>query len=169
MKRRRQYFSNKGPSIGGVIGFPIIAISFFGMGLLFFFLIGQISTLGCEREADQQVNCTLSTSWMNLYPLSERSVPNLQGAQVEPDCSDDGCTYRVLLTTSRTSVPMNDLYTSDERGLSALAERINAYLDDPSQRSLEVENGGGFLIIFPLVFMTVGGVFAFLGSRSIFR
>ena len=150
------------------LAMPGAAIGFFGLGLLFFFLIGQTSILRCARVENNQVDCTLTTTWMKLRTLRERQIEQLQAAQVETDCDDDGCTYRVLIATTGYELPLSEAYTSDEGEHRALAKKINDFLKDPNQRSLEVETGGGWMTMIPVLFIAVGVVFAALSTRSIF-
>ena len=87
---------------------------------------------------------------------------------METNCDDEGCTYRVLITAPGHTVPLSDTYTSDHDEQRGLVKRINDFLHDPGQTNLEVETGGGWFAMTPVLFMAVGLVFAFLSTRSIF-
>lgn len=133
-----------------------LAALFFGVGLFFTFIIGQVSTLTCNRtrEAD---HCVLRVNWMGLAPLRETYIEGLQSAQVEESCDDEGdCTYRVVLITTRQRLPFEAAYSSGKIDKDEIAARINTFTRDPEIRTLEERTGGGFWLILPLVFVASG-------------
>lgn len=137
--------------------FTILAVMFFGAGMLFSYLLGQMNTLKCEREdrADDAA-CRLTTSWMNIRTLKERSIPRLDSAGIEEYCDDDGCTYRVVLFSGAGDIPLSSAFSSAENSHRITAEQINTFLQDANQQTLEVESGGGWLLAVPVIFAVLG-------------
>jgi hypothetical protein len=132
-----------------------LAVLFVGIGLLTAFLLGKVSTFSCAR-ADDADRCVLRQNWMGIAPLKETRIEDLQGAQVETSCDDDGCTYRVLILTARQNFPLIAAYSSGQQSKERMVDQINAFVKDRSIPSLEVRDGGGFWMIFPLIFLVVG-------------
>jgi hypothetical protein len=129
---------------------------FFGTGLVLFYLLGQVATLNCTREADQQVGCILTTKWMNISRLEEVKFYPLLAADTEESCDEDGCTYRVALKTRSGSLPMTEGYSSGYDDKKQQVDQINRFLADSSQQTFQLVSGADLWIIFPLVFMGVG-------------
>lgn len=133
----------------------VLALIFVGVGLLISFLLGQVSTLTCNRVEDAD-RCVLRVNWMGLSPLRETRIEGLQGAQVEESCDEDGCTYRVVLVTTRQTLPFETAYTSDKTDKEATAAQIDAFVKDRQISTLEVSTGGGLWLIIPVIFIALG-------------
>ena len=69
------------------------------------------------------------------------SIPmgELQRAEVEVNEDSDGDTYRVVLITENGRIPLSEVYSSGERGKRARANQINAFLSNPEQMSLRIQ------------------------------
>jgi len=147
--------------------FTILAVIFFGFGTLFSYLLGQVNTLTCERgDRVDDLTCRLTTSWMNIRTLKVRSIPRLDAAGIEEYCDDDGCTYRVILFSGAGNIPLSSAYTSAESSHRMTAERINTFLQDGSQQTLEVETGGGWILVVPVIFAVLGLFFSWKTFRQ---
>ena len=132
----------------------ILSMIFVGVGLLFTFLLGKVYTLECSRQL-ALAQCNLHTSWLGLVDLSDRPLRRIYSARVEQSCDED-CTYRVSIETDQGSVPLDSAYTSDQSGKILKVDAINTYLADSTQPTLEVQDGGGFWLVFPLIFVAIG-------------
>jgi hypothetical protein len=133
----------------------VLALAFFGVGLLLTFLLGQISTLSCDRVEDAD-RCILSVKWLGLASLKETRIEGLLGAQVEESCDSDGCTYRVVLVTARQTLPLEVAYSSGKAEKTEITDQVNAFTKDRTLRTLKVKAGGGLWLIIPCIFLAVG-------------
>jgi hypothetical protein len=139
-------------------------------GCLSGFIFGQTITLNCTRSEPNQVQCSQQRRWAGLVPLGEDSIRNLQGAEVEDDCDEDGCMYRVLLKTTDGPAPLTSVYSSGLTPQEETAERINGFVQDREQNSLTVEDNSGLWgILFALIFSSVGLVIAGIGGFNAIR
>lgn len=132
----------------------ILAVVFVGAGLLFTYLFGQQTTLTCTRLNTLE-QCTLQTSWMNLVPLHHRSIEGIRSASVEESCDEDGCTYRVLIRTERDEIPLGQAFSSGMAPKQRKADQINAFASQ-QKNELKVSEGGGWWVLFPLIFVIIG-------------
>ena len=130
----------------------LLALVFFGAGLLLSFLLGKIFTLSCHR-ADNADRCVLRVTWLGLTTIKETHIEGLQAAQVEESCDEDGCTYRVVLVTTLQPLPLTDFYSSGESEKQILADKINDFAGNREIRDLEIRQGGDLLLIVPIVFL----------------
>jgi len=145
-----------------------LAALFLATGVGTLFLLGQVQTLRCQRaEGGVLVDCRLVNTWMKSTVLDDRPLPPLRRALVERGCDDDGCTYRVLLETDRSTLPLSDISTSDQSDQEGIARRINEYLDAPGDTPLEVETGGGLILIVPVMFLAAGIYLAVSAIRGL--
>jgi hypothetical protein len=133
----------------------LLAVIFVGVGLLLTFLLGQVSTLTCNRVADAD-RCVLRVNWMGLARLGETTIEGLQGARVDESCDEDGCTYRVVVVTALDSIPLEKGYSSGKTAKDESAEKINAFVRDRQIRDLEVSAGGGLWLVIPVIFLGMG-------------
>ncbi len=133
----------------------LLSVIFVGVGLLFSYLLGVVTTLECTRAGTAQ-SCHLQNSWLGLVTLNDRQLEAVHEAWVEESCDDDGCTYRVALQTSQGQLPLGSAYSSGEASKQEKARLVNAYVKDPSIASLKVQEGGGFWMVIPLIFVVVG-------------
>lgn len=139
-----------------------------GVGALY--LLGQVQTLRCSRvEGGELVDCRMITSWMKRTVLEDTPLAPIHRALVEESCDSDSCTYRVLLETDRASIPLSGIYTSNRLEQEGIARRINQYLDAPASTPLEVETGGGLILLVPLMFFSAGGYLAVKAVRELLQ
>lgn len=134
----------------------ILGVFFVLGGLGAFYLFGQVHTLTCERTQGRQ-NCHMDISWMGVLPLQSANIPPLQSAWVrESSCDTEGCVYQVILRTTGGDIPFWIGPSSGTQSKEEMAQKIEAFLKDSSQPTLEVKTGGGLWILLPLVFLVVG-------------
>lgn len=133
----------------------LLAFLFVAAGLGTAYLLGQVQILTCERAPGRQ-NCQIDTSWMGLIPLRHQTIPPLTGAWVDESCDEDGCTYRVILQTGSGDIPLGIGYSSGLHSKQEMAQKVQAFVADPSQPDLEIKTGGGLWILFPLTFLIMG-------------
>jgi len=109
---------------------------------VFAYLMGQVTTLTCDRVETDQVDCKIQSKWMGLVPLREQSVRSVRGAQVAEDCDEDedGCTYRVELVASAGIVPLTSHYSSGHAAKESVAQRVNDFVRGPAASSLVVKD-----------------------------
>jgi hypothetical protein len=77
---------------------------------------------------------------------------------VEESCDDEGCNYRVVLTTLEGEQPLTSYFTSSWTGKEKTATQINDFIQSSSNRgTLSIqENSGLWASLFSLVFVLVG-------------
>lgn len=133
----------------------LLSTIFFGVGLALFYFMGQVQTLKCQR-VELGVDCTITTTWLKLSHLKDSPVPKLNSASLDESCDNDGCTYRVVLSSRYGDFPLSGFYTSDQSGQQEVADRINTFIRDASQSTLTLEYGLDWFLIIPVIFMGVG-------------
>jgi hypothetical protein len=131
---------------------------------------GQTSILECQRLESNQVDCQLYGELLG-FPLSNREIGHVEQAWVDVSTDSDGDdTYRVVLSGPHADLPLTAFYSGSYRSKEETAGRINAFLTDPSQTSLQVEQSERWVFILSACFMLIGMLavgFAFL--RAIIR
>jgi hypothetical protein len=132
----------------------LLSVIFVGVGLLFTYFLGRVTTLECSHQL-ALAPCNLHTTWMGLVDLSDRPLSRVYSAHVEENCSD-GCTYRVSIVTDQGNIPLDSAYISDYADRVSKVDTINAYLADPEAPPLNVQDGGGLWMVFPLIFVATG-------------
>lgn len=143
--------------ISRLVSAVLFGAVFTACGCLMSFIFGQQTTLNCTRVESTQIECSKQSKWVGLVPLGEESIQNLEGARVDENCDEDGCTYRVELNTADGIVPLTSFYSSGSKSKQKTADRINAFVRNSSESSLAVEGGAGLLgILFPLIFVLAG-------------
>jgi hypothetical protein len=96
--------------------------------------------------------------FLGVFTLSTREFKDVYRADVEESCDDEGCNYRVLLTTLEGEQPLTSYYTSGWSGKEETATQINTFIRTSSNRgtlSLQ-ENSGLWASLLSLVFVLVG-------------
>lgn len=134
---------------------------FLGLVFLFFSLImayltGQINYLDCARSETGPVHCGMRVTWKDLLTVKNLSIEGLRGADLEQDCDDDGCNYKVILDITTKKLTFGD-YGSQYSKANTATNQINQFLQDPSQPSLSMRSGDGSTLILPGIF-AVGGL-----------
>lgn len=136
----------------------------------FAYVLGQVVTLTCDRVGTGQIDCIVQSTWLDLLPLRERAVRGVQGAQVNENCDEDGCTYRVELVTRAGLVPLTAHYSLDSAGKETIAQRVNEFARDATAPSLVVRDSSGWSVYVVLAAIVAGplvwGVWRWGRSRA---
>lgn len=131
-----------------------------GLAAILFF--GRLSTLKCQRVEPTQGSCQLVNS--GLLGSNETKIPlnQLQGAKVDVNEDSNGDTYRVVLLTNSGEVPFTPVWSSGSGGKQKNADRINAFIGNPEEISLRVQQDDRWFA-YPF-----GGIFALVGGGLVF-
>lgn len=140
----------------GVLIQPVLGLIFLAAGFFTLYLLGQVVTLTCERDDANRPNCVLITTWMEWRELRVRPLPQLSTAYVDESCDEDGCTYRVMLSTNFGDLPLTSAYSSGRTEKERKAQQIIAYLRDDTQPTLTMTERQGLLLLVPLAFLVLG-------------
>jgi len=158
-----QFIGQKGPVLyraRNMIQSIFVALIMIGGSLLVMYLFGATVTLHCERDA-MGINCTRDQNWLGLLEGSTKPVPGLQRAVIQENYDDGESTYRVALQTAQGVVPLTAAYSSGYDDKAELASQVNAFINDPELKMLDVSTGvpiAGVLLSVSLLF--VGPVMA---------
>lgn len=125
--------------------------------------LGKLTTLTCHRGLSPQSQCQLSRFGMLGIGSSQEQLNTLQGASVDRHYSrKGGTTYAVMLSTGLGIVQLNSYYGGDRQPKEMIAAQINAFVDNPNQLSLQVQQDDRpWMLLFgglPLVLGAVLGV-----------
>jgi hypothetical protein len=123
-------------------------------GALFLYFLGIQTSLECRRS--EAINCTLHTTWMNLFEINQSKVDGLRRSWVDSRCDEQGCTYWVMLTTVKgEEIRFSDGASSDRSPKRDISNQINSAIEDQRQ-TFSVGSQDGWWIVLPLVFILVG-------------
>ena len=153
----------------GTLISPFLGCLLIGAGLAALYFVGQVTTLACSREQANRPNCAMITSWMNLTELSQRPVPQLTTAYIQDSCDEDGCTYRVMLSSSFGDLPFSKIYSSGMADKQYKVDQIKVFIQDSSQTNLAISEGSGLFIIIPLIFIGVGVYLSASALANVFK
>jgi hypothetical protein len=147
----------------------LFGIIFTAVGIGAMLLFGTLSTLTCARDLGDGGRCTLVTSSLRGSQTQEIALSQLTGADVERSTGSrrersSSETYRIILLTHKGPIPFTSAYSSGYDSKKDIAERVSAFVIDPSEPNLEVSQDDRWLgYLFGGVFGGVG-VLIFLGS-----
>lgn len=116
---------------------------------------GQTNTLNCRRVESSVVNCRLQSDLLG-YPISDREIGAVQSAWVDVSSDSEGDTYRVVLQGAEGEAPLTSYYSSARRNREETATAINAYLADPTQETLQIEQAERWIFLLTGVFVAIG-------------
>ena len=136
----------------------IIGLVFMVMGLVFMFIFGQVTDLSCSKTPEGKTECATEVKFLGVFTLSSNHFWDVYRADVEESCDDEGCNYRVVLTTIEGQQPLTSYYTSNWSAKDRIAAQINDYVGMTADReplTLQ-ENSGLWASLFSLVFVLVG-------------
>ena len=136
----------------------LFGLVFMVMGLVFMFIFGQVTDLTCAKTPEGKTECTTEVKFLGVFTLSSNNFRDVYRADVEESCDDEGCSYRVVLTTIEGQQPLTSYYMSNWSGREKIAARINGYVGTASSReplALQ-ENSGLWASLFSLIFVLVG-------------
>lgn len=148
---------------------PVLGLIFLAVGFITLYLVGQVVTLSCERDSANRPDCKLITTWMDVRELQVRPLPQLSSAYVQESCDDEGCTYRVMLRTNFGDLPFTSAYSSGRLSKERNVQQILTYLQDSTQPSLQMREGGGLLMLVPVTFLILGLAFSLPAAAKAFR
>ena len=135
----------------------IVGSIFFVLGAVFFVVFAQATSLDCARREPREIVCERESVLLGRVQMRQDSIRGLRGAWVDESC-DDGCTYRVVLTTDEGDVPLTGAYTSDQRTKVEITRAINGFVEGDA-RTLQVEDRPpALLMALPILFMIIGPV-----------
>lgn len=141
--------------INSSLFFFLFGFVFAAAGICAGAFFGQTSTLDCRRLESTVVDCRLQSDLLG-YPISEREVGRLQSAWVDVSSDSDGDTYRVVLLGSDGETPLTSYYSSARKNREETAAAINAYLANPSQETLHIEQADRWIFLLTGAFVTIG-------------
>ena len=134
-----------------------LGLIFFIAGLAVMLFLGNKVTLTCFRSLPPGV-CTLRIA--NMVRATEKTfvISEISGATVDVSYGDDGDAYRVLLQTTRGSVPLTSYYSSGARAKQQAADQINSFLMYDTMQSLSIKADDRIWVA------TFSGIFAGSGA-----
>ncbi|BAZ31054.1 hypothetical protein NIES4074_35250 [Cylindrospermum sp. NIES-4074] len=128
------------------------------VGLCVISIVGNVTSLTCNRIEPAQGNCQFVKSGILKSQVMTMPVKALQGAKVDTIRSDDGNTYQVVIVINNTDVSFTSYSSSGVANKQAIVSDINNFVETPSERSLIVKQDDRWLII------PFGGLFVLAGS-----
>lgn len=136
----------------------LIGLFFMVIGLVFMFIFGQVTDLSCTKNAAGRAECSTEVKFLGVFTLSSSAFKDVYRSEVEESCDDEGCNYRVILTTIEGQRPLTAYYTSDWSGKEKIAAEINDYIGASAGReSLSIqENSGLWASLLSLAFALIG-------------
>jgi hypothetical protein len=145
-------------------GYPIMQIVFgliFGLsGLLPTFFFARSVDLHCDKLEDSLVNCQVDEKLMGYLSLGVRQIPHVTEATVDSSTDSDGdTTYKVIFITTEKTVSLTGYSSSGYNSKADLAARVNRFIQNSGQRSLDLRlDMEWWILIFLAVFGGVGAV-----------
>ena len=120
-------------------------------GLMVILAFGELATLNCDRIKPTKIACELTKS--SLLGKDVTAIKEIQGAELERGA-------RILLIADGKRIPLTEIYNyseGEEERLKNKVNRINAFINNPEELSLKVQQD------FRLVSYLIGGVFLVIG------
>lgn len=144
--------------VGISISLPLIVI-----GLFLMFSWRTVKKLSCSRESPEKMNCSFSTS--TLLGAKTVKVPLGKLEKVELELlknsgfgnQDEEFLYRIILTATQNTIPWSNEYRSDKEEQENRVRRIQEFLQNQSQPSLQI-------IEIDWLFLILGGILTASGS-----
>ena len=136
----------------------LFGLVFVIMGIFFMFIFGQVTDLSCTKTETGKTECSTVVKFLGIFPLSSNEFHDVYRAEVEESCDDEGCSYRVMLTTIDGARPLTSYYTSGWDSKQEIAGQINAFIGSNATRgtlSLQ-EDSGLWASLLSMVFLLVG-------------
>lgn len=139
------------------VGLWVFGGIFAAAGLAVIICFGRATTLACNRVEPTQGSCEIAESSLLGFAAREISLTSLQGAEVETQTDSDGSTHRVVLLTRDEDIPFPFYYSSGYDKKQANASRINAFVNNPAEIALGIQDDGRWFA-YPF-----GGIFVAAG------
>ena len=159
---------NRGKSI-------LFGLLFMVVNLVMVFIFGQITELTCTKPESNLVKCTAERQLLGIVTVSTREFVGVNAAGLDSSCDEDGCTYRVILTTNKGQEPLTGYYSSGQNGKLKIVEGINDYAGTQKQTEpLNLQESSGLwaalmsfgFSLFGLYLIIVKGIFAPGGEET---
>ncbi|MGD8758940.1 MAG: hypothetical protein PVJ07_01660 [Anaerolineales bacterium] len=135
----------------------VFGLIFVVTGFVIIFFWGRSITVTCNRAPNLRVSCTSESKLLGLFRVDKDVIAGLEAAWVDESCDEDGCTYCVVLTTSRGEVRPDSTYDSTYASKVDLAGRINSFLQGTEEETVAFQFTKGFVLT------VFGGIFALAG------
>ena len=113
------------------------AVALLILGLFFLFIFGRGFTLNCERIESNQVACAHEQNWIGLINTGRQPIEGLWRARVGQVCDTEGCSMFPELDAANGPIRLES-GSSDLAPNQDIADKINAFLDDPAPQDFEV-------------------------------
>lgn len=150
----------------------ILGFIFFGAGLSTIALASSRTNLTCYRNNEE--NCEVKSSHLfgflqgtnDEIPLNELEEATVESRTSRRSRRSGGSrrrrrtstTYRVTLITNNDEIPLTNSYSSGQSSKERKVNEINQFINDSSQNSLHLTQGGNWLVSgFGSLFMLAGG------------
>ncbi len=136
----------------------LFGLIFMVMGIVFMFIFGQTTDLTCSKTDTGTTKCTTEVKFLGLISLSTNEFQDVYRAEVEESCDDEGCSYRVVLTTTDGERPLTSFYSSGWAGKDKMAGQINTFIGSNLNRGTLFirEQSGMWASLLAMVFLFVG-------------
>jgi len=134
---------------------------------LWLWLMGQDTTLSCERVPSGPPLCQLSRAVLG-FSVSDRPLEVLTGAHVAQSTDSDGDTmYRLMIETGDQVIPFTSHTSSSYSGKASAAAEVQRYLTDTSIESLTIRDAGTVGLVVSSVFILIGAGLGIGGIQSL--
>lgn len=147
----------------------LLGFMFCSAGVAAMLLFSQLTVLRCQRLEPTQIECQLTTT--GLLGSQSTRVTNLERAAVATHTNEDSNTYSLVLFAAGQDIPFSQIRSSNYTAKKVNADRINAFINNPRQSALSVqEDNRWYGYFFSGIFIITGGaiVFASWWSKLIF-
>ncbi|MFZ6029282.1 MAG: hypothetical protein ACOYYS_16340 [Chloroflexota bacterium] len=140
------------PSVLIVLG---LLFALLDLPILYFF--ARSVTIHCERLEPKQITCTLNEKLFDAIPVRQRTIENVQGAEVETYSDSDGDTYKVVLLTTGGRIPLTPYSSSGYDDKAAVVAQVNQFVGAGRQDVLDIQQPvTWWLLLMLLIFGGVG-------------
>ena len=134
---------------------------------LWIWLMGQSTTLSCERVPSERPQCKLSRNILG-YSVSDKPLELLTGAHVAQSTDSDGDTmYRLMIEAGDQVIPFTNHTSSSYSRKASAVEEIQRYLADTSIVSLTIRDAGTVGLVVSGVFILIGVGLSIAGVQAL--
>jgi len=150
------------------IKYWMIGILFFGSSVIFLLTFDNYSTLHCVRTSQNQGTCTLMRYSPTKTETLDFTLSDLISARVKRQVGwFEEESFVIMLSTTKGEISINQNSSGSYSEHTRIAEKINVFLADPSQTSLDVKQSSRLLMVFFSVFICLVGMGNLLLSRRV--
>jgi hypothetical protein len=134
---------------------------------LWIWLMGQSTTLSCERVPSERPQCRLSRDVLG-FSISDKPLEALAGAHMAQSTDSDGDTmYRLMIEAGDQVIPLTNHTSSSYSRKASAVEDIQRYLADTSIQSLTVRDAGTVGLVVSGIFLLIGAGLGIGGVHSL--